>query len=74
MIYHDTSAGFADVAIGLENASGTQVYNNTIFMENSYPNAIEYRFSGTSGVLSRIMVFHPFREGWDHLISPPGSR
>lgn len=51
MIYHDTSAGFADVAIGLENASGTQVYNNTIFMENSYPNAIEYRFSGTSGVL-----------------------
>jgi serine/threonine protein kinase len=24
--------------------------------------------------LSRIMIYHPFREGWDHLISPPGSR
>jgi hypothetical protein len=25
-------------------------------------------------LVSRIMIFHPFREGWDHLISPPGSR
>lgn len=49
MIYHNSSEGFADVAIGLENAANAWVYNNTIFMENSYPNAIEYRFPGTSG-------------------------
>jgi hypothetical protein len=50
MIYHSsTDHGFADVAIGLENASNAMVYNNTIFMENSYANAIEYRFPGTSG-------------------------
>jgi hypothetical protein len=50
MIYHSsTDYGFADVAIGLENASNARVYNNTIYMENTYPNAIEYRFSGTSG-------------------------
>jgi hypothetical protein len=50
MIYHSsTDHGFADVAIGLESASNAQVYNNTIYMANSYPYAIEYRFSGTSG-------------------------
>ncbi len=50
MIYHDTSEGFADVGISLENAKDARVYNNTVFMENSYPNAIEYRFPGTSDV------------------------
>jgi hypothetical protein len=48
-IYHDSSEGFADVAIGLENAVNAWVYNNTIYMEHSYPNAIEYRFPGTKG-------------------------
>jgi hypothetical protein len=38
-----------DVGIGLENASGTAVYHNTVFTEN-YPNSIEYRFAGTQGV------------------------
>ncbi|MDP8217319.1 MAG: metallophosphoesterase [Candidatus Theseobacter exili] len=51
MIYHNSSGGFADVGIGLESASGVKVYNNTVYMEQSYPNAIEYRFSETSGVL-----------------------
>jgi len=51
MIYHDISEGFADVGIGLESVVNAQVYNNTIYQEHSYPNAIEYRFSGTTGIL-----------------------
>jgi len=51
MIYHNSSEGQADVGIGLESSPGTLVYNNTIYCENSYPNAIEYRFGGTTGVL-----------------------
>jgi len=46
VIYHDSSKW--DVGIWLENSKGTQVYNNTVFFENNYPNAIEYRFSNTS--------------------------
>jgi len=38
-----------DVGIGLENASGARVYNNTLYTEG-YPNSVEYRFGGTSGV------------------------
>jgi len=49
-IYHNSVDGNADVSIGLETAPDAQVYNNTIYMENSYPNAIEYRFSATTGV------------------------
>lgn len=51
MIYHAAGHGsFADVPIGLETSPGTQVYNNTIYLENPYPNAIEYRFVATTGV------------------------
>jgi hypothetical protein len=35
------------VPIGIETCPNTQIHNNTIFLENSYPNAIEYRFSAT---------------------------
>lgn len=52
MIYHSKSAGrFADVGISIENSPETQIYNNTIFQEHRYPNAIEYRFERTNGVL-----------------------
>ncbi|MBN2586086.1 MAG: hypothetical protein JXR55_02230, partial [Candidatus Fermentibacteraceae bacterium] len=37
-----------DVGIGLENASGVDVYNNSLYTED-YVNSIEYRFPGTSG-------------------------
>ena len=48
MISHDGSGAFADVGIGIESSSDTQIYNNTVFMNhNRYSNAIEYRFSGT---------------------------
>ncbi len=38
-----------DVAIGMESASGTEVYHNSVFAEN-YDHAIEYRFPRTQGV------------------------
>lgn len=52
MIYHSTGGGsFADVSIEAAESPGTQIYNNTIFIQNTYPNAIEYRFPLTTGVL-----------------------
>lgn len=51
-IYHSSGNGqFADTGIALVESPGSQVYNNTVFMENSFPWSIEYRFSSTSGVL-----------------------
>ncbi len=39
-----------DIGIGLENANGVKVYNNTVVSEN-YPFSIEYRFAGTNAVI-----------------------
>ncbi|MFC1850823.1 right-handed parallel beta-helix repeat-containing protein [candidate division CSSED10-310 bacterium] len=50
MIYHNETDGFADVGIGLERTGNAQVYNNSIFFANTYPNAIEYRYPETTGV------------------------
>jgi hypothetical protein len=52
MIYHESGHGsYADVSIGIETCPDVKIYNNTIFLENSYPNAIEYRFSATRNLL-----------------------
>jgi hypothetical protein len=52
MIYHALNKGqYADVAIALTESAGSQVYNNTIFLENNFPWAIEYRFTSTNNVL-----------------------
>jgi len=51
MIYHaNNGAQFADVAIALTESPGTQVYNNSVYLENSFPWTIEYRYASTSGV------------------------
>jgi hypothetical protein len=51
MIYHSNNgAPFADVGIALENTTGTQVYNNTVYFANNMSWTMEYRFSTTSGV------------------------
>jgi hypothetical protein len=52
MIYHGANNGqFADSAISLIDSPNSQVYNNTILMLNSFPWAIDYRYSDTAGVL-----------------------
>lgn len=47
-IYNDGQDPYDDVGIGLETSPGTEVYNNTVYID--YPNAIEYRFAATTGV------------------------
>jgi hypothetical protein len=51
MIYHAAGKGqFTDTGIALTESPNTQVYNNTIFMQNDFPWAIDYRFSSTKNV------------------------
>lgn len=52
MIYHSANNGrFADVGIAIQNSPETHIYNNTIFQEHSYSNAIEFKFAGTQDVV-----------------------
>jgi len=50
MIYHRAinETDFGDVGIALEYCVDVSDYNNTIFFDNNYSNAIEYRFQGTN--------------------------
>ncbi len=50
-IYRDASVPGGDVAIGVFDSPGTRVLHNTVLISGSYPNAIEYRFAGTTGVV-----------------------
>lgn len=51
MIFHSNNGHqYADTGIGLEESPNTRVYNNTIFFQNSFPWAIEYRFASTQNV------------------------
>jgi len=49
-IYRDASVA-GDAAINVIDSPGTQVLHNTIVTSGTYPNAIEYRFPGATGVL-----------------------
>lgn len=51
MIYHNAAHDMGDVGIGLETVTDAQIYNNTIYQEHAYGNAIEYRFPATTGLL-----------------------
>ena len=51
VIFHSEDSGiFADVGIILESNENTKVSNNFIFMQHSYPNAIEYRFENSRDI------------------------
>jgi hypothetical protein len=47
---HRSSAQSGDVGIAINNSAGTKVLHNTVILSGTFPNAIEYRFPGTSGV------------------------
>lgn len=51
MLYHSANNHpFADTAIALSQSPNSKVYNNTVYNDNSYPWAIEYRFASTTGI------------------------
>jgi hypothetical protein len=50
MIYHSANSDpFADVGIALSDSIDAQVYDNTVFLQNSITWALEYRFAVTTG-------------------------
>lgn len=50
-IYRDASVSGGDVAIAVFDSPNTRVLHNTVYIGGSYPNAIEYRFPHTTGVV-----------------------
>jgi len=52
MIYHSNNGDpYADVGIALADSPNTQVYNNTVYFENSMSFSMEYRFAATKGAV-----------------------
>lgn len=51
IIHSDNDNPFSDTGIGLEDSALTLIENNKIWLGHNYPNAIEYRFSSTTGVI-----------------------
>jgi hypothetical protein len=49
--FYRSSTQPGDVGIHLADSPGTQVVNNTVLLSGTYGAPIEYRFTGTSGVL-----------------------
>ena len=47
MVVSDGSNLFSDVGIDIQNTPNTKVYNNSVWIEGSYPNAIELRGAAT---------------------------
>jgi hypothetical protein len=64
MIYHASDAGrYDDVGISLTESPNSRVYNNTIYMENDFPWAIEYRFPSTTNVfIANNLTNKPIRQ------------
>jgi hypothetical protein len=52
-IYRAATVANSDVAIGVADSPNTKVLNNTALINGTYPNAIEYRFTTTTGVVIR---------------------
>ncbi len=50
-IYRDPTLANADAGIIVDDSPNTQVLHNTIVLSGTYPNAIEYRFADTTGVV-----------------------
>jgi hypothetical protein len=50
--FHRTSAQSGDVGIVVNNSANTKVLHNTVVLGGTYPNAIEYRFPGTTGFVA----------------------
>jgi hypothetical protein len=49
-VFHRGAHQSGDVGIVVNNSAGTKVLHNTIVLNGTYPNAIEYRFAATTGV------------------------
>lgn len=48
--FHRSSSQNGDVGITINNSVNTKVLHNTVILNGTYPNAIEYRFAATTGV------------------------
>lgn len=56
VIYRRASVA-GDVAIGVFDSPNTQVLHNSVLLAGTYPNAVEYRFAGATGVLIANNLF-----------------